>query len=111
MGDEFHRAFLKTIEKVQEGSEVLIQGARWIKMDPIFGFVPAARTMLLEAEHDQLLTFDLREAWFVIESQQARKELEVLAPESVSWFMEIGEFLNSELEVIENHRKEEQCDQ
>ena len=99
-GADFHRAFLKTIEKVRNDAHVSLKSARWIRMDPVFESVQEANEMLLEAEHDRLLAFlnpSLRVAQFKIGQDQARKELELLAPETAEWFVRLGEFFHEQL--------------
>lgn len=99
-GEAFHRAFLKTIEKVREDERVTLKSARWIRMDPVFEFVQEANEMLLEAEHDRLLAFlnpSLRVAQFKIGEDQALKELELLAPDSAEWFVGLGEYFDAQL--------------
>ena len=77
-----------------------LKNARWIRMDPVFEFVQEANEMLLEAEHDRLLAFlnpNLRVAQFKIGRDQAKKELELLAPDTAEWFVTLGEFFDDQL--------------
>ncbi len=103
-GADFHRAFLKTIGRVRGDARVRLKSARWIRMDPVFESVQEANEMLLEAEHDRLLAFlnpSLRVAQFKIARDQARKELELLAPDTADWFVSLGEFFDEQLRRID----------
>lgn len=80
-GSSFHRAFLAVIEKVKQDRPFELQGLQRIKRDPVFGFVKEANEMILEAEHDRILSLlnpRLKMAQFKISSEQARRELEKL---------------------------------
>ena len=101
-GQPFHRAFLAVVDRAQEDQGVQLRGARWIQMDPVFGVVPEANEMLLEAEHDRVLAFmnpRLKIARFTIEKAEADRELKQLAPEATEWFMRLGAFFDEQLET------------
>ena len=103
-GDVFHSAFLRTVERVQKDQTVELKRAGWIRMDPMFGVVPEANEMLLEAEHDRLLGFlnpYLRKARFRINKEQAAKELRELVPTNADWFIDLGDFFNTQLASAE----------
>ena len=97
-GRVFHRAFLAVVAKAQ--AEANLKGARWIKMDPVFGVVPEANDMLLEAEADRILSFlnpRLKTAVFKIKQDQAERELLQLDPKNAEWFKSLGAYFDEQL--------------
>lgn len=77
-GKQFHRAFLAVVDKVRQEKPFQLKGEQKIGLDPVFGVVNEANEMVLEAEHDRVLSLlnpRLRKAQFKISKAQAKKEL------------------------------------
>jgi hypothetical protein len=79
-GADFHRAFDEAVRVRNELSDVpVIEGERWLRIDPVFGVMKAADEMLLFGERERLLTLgnpELQKASFKISREEAAVELE-----------------------------------
>ena len=100
-GRQFYEAFMETVEFANREPELIaIEGSEHIFLDPTFGVVREANEMILEAEHDDIISLlnpRLKNAHFKITREEATQELNQLA--EAEWYLELAEKFDSCLEA------------